>query len=122
MAAKYRGEPYAVAADVYAASGHAGQAGWTWYTGSSGWMYRIWIEEVLGFRLAGNTLRVTPTIPADWAGFEIRYRYRSTLYEITVQRCAALDIAVELDGQPLSAGIIALTDDGGVHKVTVRFS
>jgi len=122
MAARYRGEPYAVAADVYAASGHTGQAGWTWYTGSSGWMYRIWIEEVLGFRLSGNTLRVTPTIPSDWDGFEIHYRYRSTLYEITVRRCAQSDVANELDGQPLAAGFITLTDDGGFHKVTIRFS
>ncbi len=55
--ARYRGEPYVVAADVYAAAGHIGQSGWTWYTGSAGWMYRIWIEEVLGFRLRGHRFR-----------------------------------------------------------------
>ncbi len=69
--ARYRGEPYVVAADVYAAEGRVGQCGWTWYTGSAGWMYRIWIEEVLGFRLRGDRFTVDPAIPDEWAGFRV---------------------------------------------------
>jgi cyclic beta-1,2-glucan synthetase len=100
----YRGEPYVVAADVYTAPGRVGQSGWTWYTGSAGWMYRIWIEEVLGFRLRGNRLTIDPVLPDDWPGFDLTYKYGSTIYEIKVTRGARL--------------IIDLKDDGGRHQVT----
>ena len=68
------------------APGRIGQSGWTWYTGSAAWMYRIWIEEVLGFRLRGDRFTVEPSMPADWPGFELTYRHGSTVYEITVSR------------------------------------
>ena len=100
-----------VAADVSAAPAKAGRAGWTWYTGSAGWMYRIWIEEVLGFRLRGDRLTIAPVIPDDWSGFEITYRYRSTVYEIEVRRA-------DSPQAPLNSPI-QLMDDGGTHKVTV---
>ena len=86
--ARYRGEPYAVAADVSSAPGREGQAGWTWYTGSAGWMYKTWIEEVLGFQLRGDRLTIAPVIPEDWEGFEITYRHGSATYEISVRRQA----------------------------------
>jgi cyclic beta-1,2-glucan synthetase len=105
----YRGEPYVVAADVYTAPGRVGQSGWTWYTGSAGWMYRIWIEEVLGFRLRGNRLTIDPALPDDWPGFELTYRYKSTVYEIKVAR--------RTDGMS-SPLVIELKDDGGRHQVT----
>ena len=100
-----------VAADVSSPPAKAGRAGWTWYTGSAGWMYRIWIEEVLGFRLRGDQLTIAPVIPDDWRGFEITYRYRSTVYEIEVRRADA--------GVASSNFSIPLVDDGGTHKVTV---
>jgi cyclic beta-1,2-glucan synthetase len=108
---RYRGEPYVAAADVSSAVGKVGRAGWTWYTGSAGWMYRVWIEDVLGFRLRGDRLTITPAIPEEWTGFEITYRYRSTVYEIQVRRADATHEAGD--------GSIRLVDDGGVHKVTV---
>lgn len=119
MVARYRGEPYVVAADVYSAPEHVGRAGWTWYTGSAGWMYRTWIEEVLGFKLTGNKLRVEPVIPQDWAGFEMWWTYRSTRYEICVRRSEAGRAGVELDGVPVESGSITLSDDGGIHNLTV---
>ncbi len=85
-AAHYRGEPYVVAADVSLGAGRAGQCGWTWYTGSAGWMYRGWIEEVLGLRVDGDHLRIEPVIPADWPGFEITWHHEGTVYEIKVTR------------------------------------
>ena len=109
---RYHGEPYAVAADVSSAPGREGRSGWTWYTGSASWMYRIWLEEVLGFHLRGNYLTIEPVIPSDWPGFEIRYRYRSTIYEIRVQREVLLESLV--------GNVIELTDDGEVHEVMVR--
>ena len=83
-------------------------------------MYRIWIEEVLGFRLHGDTLTIAPVIPDDWQGFEIVYRHRSATYEISVRRRAGNDARiVELDGQQVSDASIPLADDGAAHKVTV---
>ncbi len=108
---RYRGEPYVVAADVSAAPAKAGRAGWTWYTGSAAWMYRVWIEEVLGFQLSGDRLTIAPVIPEDWSGFEITYRYRSTVYEIEVRRAESAEAQLNSS--------IQLVDDGETHKVTV---
>ncbi len=119
--ARYRGEPYVVAADVYSAQGKAGRCGWTWYTGSAGWMYRIWIEEVLGFRLRGDRLTIAPAIPDDWPGFGITFHYRSAIYEIEVVRQEE-DAQLELDGKPSGDGWILLADDRITHHVTVRLS
>jgi cyclic beta-1,2-glucan synthetase len=116
--ARYRGEPYVMAADVSAASGRIGQSGWTWYTGSAAWMYRIWIEEVLGFRLRGDRFTVEPSLPADWPGFELTYRHGSTVYEIKVIRRHDDSAALELDGA--AVGFIQLDDSGPTHRVTVR--
>ena len=88
--ARYRGEPYVVAADVYALQGEEGRGGWTWYTGSSGWMYRVWLEEVIGFRLRGQTVMIDPVIPPDWKHFSVSYRYEETSYEMTVENPDAI--------------------------------
>ena len=118
---KYRGEPYAVAADVSFSTGHVGRSGWTWYTGSAGWMYRIWIEDVLGFQLRGDRLRIVPAVPAEWNGYEIQYRFRSSTYHIKVGRLAdASSLEVTCDGLPADAdGFIQLVDDGGTHQIAV---
>ena len=116
---RYRGEPYVVAADVSAAPGKLGRSGWTWYTGSAGWMYRIWIEEVLGFHLCGDVLTLKPVIPDDWPHFEITYRHRSATYQIAVIRNTASGPAImELDGRRVDS--IHLNDDGRTHHVTLR--
>lgn len=116
--ARYRGEPYVMAGDVLSAAGHAGQSGWTWYTGSAGWMYRIWIEEVLGFRLRGDRFTVVPSLPAEWPGFELTYRYGSTVYEIRASRTQSEPRAVlELDGKAVS--FVPLEQTGGTHRVNV---
>ncbi len=120
---RYCGEPYAVAADVSTTPGRAGRSGWTWYTGSASWMYRIWLEEVLGFRLRADRLSIEPVIPADWPGFDIHYRYRSAVYNIKVQREVSFDLAVvQLDNKIVPGNIIQLTDDGEVHEVVVRIA
>jgi cyclic beta-1,2-glucan synthetase len=120
--ARYRGEPYVVAADVSTAPGKIGRCGWTWYTGSAAWMYRIWIEEVLGFRLRGDALTLHPVIPDSWPGFEMTFRYRSATYEIAVKTAAnpaGPEVEVELDGRILDGAAIPLADDGATHRVTV---
>jgi cellobiose phosphorylase len=121
-AGRYKVEPYVIAADIYSLEGRAGQGGWTWYTGSSGWMYRIWIEEILGFKLRGNTLRVDPTMASDWESFTLRYRRRKANYQIHVENpnhvCRGVAF-VELDGQRLSTLDIRLVDEPGEHTVRV---
>jgi cyclic beta-1,2-glucan synthetase len=120
-AVRYCGEPYAVAADVSASPGRVGRSGWTWYTGSASWMYRIWLEEVLGFHLRADTLTIKPVIPADWPGFEIRYRHRSSTYEIKVQREVSFEsTVVHVDGALADGNVIHLIDNGKVHTVVVR--
>ena len=120
---RYRGEPYVAAADVSCAEGRVGQSGWTWYTGSAAWMYRIWIEEVLGFRLRGDVLTLRPVIPEDWPGFDIAYRYRSTTYQIIVRKDPSIVSPVlTIDGgvEEAARDSLQLTDDGGSHSVTLR--
>src|SRR4029077_7523260 len=83
--ALYKVEPYVVAADVYGAPPHTGRGGWTWYTSSAAWLYRIGLEAILGFQLRGGRLQMEPCIPPDWSGYEITYRYRSATYKVAVK-------------------------------------
>jgi len=120
---RYKVEPYVAAADVYAEPPHVGRGGWTWYTGSAGWMHRAGIEWILGFRVRGGALHLDPCIPRAWRGFEIRFRHHSANYEITVENPGGVTRGisrVELDGAPLAGGAaIALADDGATHRVRV---
>ncbi|MHB1016224.1 MAG: GH36-type glycosyl hydrolase domain-containing protein, partial [Desulfurivibrionaceae bacterium] len=103
----YGVEPYVVAADVYRLPGRIGQGGWSWYTGAAAWMYRAWVEEVLGLQVQGGEMRVNPVIPAAWPGFSISYRHGETLYAIQVENphgCQRGVAWVELDGQRLADG------------------
>ncbi|HEY3067578.1 MAG TPA: glucoamylase family protein [Methylomirabilota bacterium] len=121
---RYKVEPYVVAADVYAGSAHAGRGGWTWYTGSAGWMYRAGLEWILGFRVRGRRLVVDPCIPRAWRGFEIGFRYRSARYDLVVENPHGLSrgvSSVEVDGVALESDLgITLTDDGKTHRVRIR--
>jgi len=121
---RYKVEPYVVAADVYAEPPHVGRGGWTWYTGSAGWMYQAGIEWILGFRLRGTVLEIDPCIPRAWPGFEIDFRYHSATYEIVVENPHGVSrgvVSASLDGQALEAGTasIPLSDDGVGHTVVV---
>jgi len=118
----YKVEPYVVAADVYAVSPHIGRGGWTWYTGSSGWMYRLIMESLLGLRLEADKLRFEPCFPADWETFKVHYRYRETLYHITVRQTPADsgETSVTVDGVEQHDNTILLVDDRQEHSVEVR--
>ncbi|NWF71621.1 MAG: cyclic beta 1-2 glucan synthetase, partial [Nitrospirae bacterium] len=119
--ATYKVEPYVVAADVYALWPHTGRGGWTWYTGSAGWMYRLILESLLGLRLEVDKLRVAPCLPADWKGFTLHYRYRESLYHITVLQVSAGngETSVTVDGVEQHDKIISLVDDHQEHSVEV---
>ncbi len=120
--AKYKVEPYVVAADVYAVSPHTGRGGWTWYTGSAGWMYRLVMESLLGLRLEGTQLRIEPCIPATWDEFKIHYRYRETVYHISVlwNKAKPGEASVTVDGVKRDDLTIPLIDDSREHAVEVR--
>ena len=116
----YKVEPYVVVADIYTAKGHLGRGGWTWYTGSASWTYRAALEAILGFRQRGEQLFIEPCIPSSWKQFVIEYRYKSTLYEITVENPESLEhgsVELTVDGQSAD-GAIDLVDDGKHHRVT----
>lgn len=121
---RYKVEPYVMSADIYSNPQHIGRGGWTWYTGSAGWMYRAGLESILGFRLHGATLLIDPCIPKAWRGFEIVFRYRSARYEIAVSNPSGVNRRVcemTLDGNLISqsAGRVSLVDDGVTHRVQV---
>jgi cellobiose phosphorylase len=120
--ATYKVEPYVVAADVYALSPHIGRGGWTWYTGSAGWMYRLIVESLLGLRLEVDRLRVAPCLPADWTGFTVHYRYRETVYHIAVLQTSGDngEMGVTVDGVPQDEKAIRLVDDSREHEVKVK--
>ncbi|HLJ83525.1 MAG TPA: glucoamylase family protein [Candidatus Eremiobacteraceae bacterium] len=119
----YKVEPYVACADVYEERAHVGRGGWTWYTGSAGWMYRAGIEWVLGIRLHGRSLSIDPRIPKGWPGFSFRLRYRSATYDVAVEnpRHVSLGVtSIEVDGRTLEvAGPVILTDDGATHSIRV---
>jgi cellobiose phosphorylase len=121
--ATYKVEPYVVAADVYAAAPHTGRGGWTWYTGSAGWMYRLLIENLLGVNLKGDQLRLDPRLPKAWTTYKIHYRYRQTVYHITITRIVADSAGANLltlDGQEISGKTIPLRNDGHEHSVEMK--
>jgi cellobiose phosphorylase len=120
--ATYRVEPYVVAADVLANAAHLGRGGWTWYTGSAGWMYRLILESLLGLQRTGTRLRFRPCLPPDWPGFRLHYRYHATRYVIELVRHADVsgEPRVTLDGVDQPTPEVPLTDDRVDHAVTVQ--
>ena len=117
----YKVEPYVTAADVYAVAPHVGRGGWTWYTGSAAWMYRLMVESLLGLRLEVDHLRFAPCLPAQWREFTMHYRHRETVYHITVaQTPAGSGMLVSLDGARQADGRIPLTDDHKEHWAEVQ--
>lgn len=123
-AAVYRAEPYVVAADVYGVAPHAGRGGWSWYTGSAGWLYRLLIEDLLGVRREGDRLLLTPRPPPGWPGYTVHYRHYRTVYHIVVT-CGCGDASLRrlrLDGNDVPGNAVHLLDDGRDHQVDVELA
>jgi cellobiose phosphorylase len=120
--ARYKVEPYVIAADVYALSPHIGRGGWTWYTGSAGWMYRLITESLLGLRLETDKLYIDPHIPSDWVSFKMFYRYRETIYRITITTQSTIgskELTIMINGTESQEKYIHLIDDRQDHLVEV---
>jgi cyclic beta-1,2-glucan synthetase len=122
--ATYKVEPYAIAADVYTAEGQLGRGGWTWYTGSASWFYRVALESILGFTKRGDRLTITPCVPSGWPEYRVEYRVGRTRYEITVRlhsaRSTRTDVRVTVNGRLMEDHTIRLVDDGATHRVVVE--
>ena len=121
---RYKVEPYVMAADVYSETPHVGRGGWTWYTGSAGWMYQAGVGSILGFQLRGTTLVIEPCIPRAWPRYEIDFSYHSSRYSIEVENPHGVSrgvVSAELDGEPMAGpgATIPLVDDGQTHRVKV---
>ena len=120
--ARYMTEPYSVAGDVYDHPAHSGRGGWTWYTGSAGWMYRVALEGILGLERRGSSFAMNPCIPSSWPACSIEWRVGTTRYSISVEnperRCTGV-ASVEMDGQPVDPDAIPLLHDGVPHAVRV---
>jgi len=118
--ATYQVEPYVVAGDVYAFAPHAGRGGWTWYTGSAGWMYQLVVESLLGLQKSGNQLRVYPLLPKTWTTFNMNYRFGTSTFSITCLEAEAGTAAnVVVDGIETAGDTLMLIDDGRTHVVVV---
>ena len=121
--ARYRTEPYVLDGDVYARHPHAGRGGWSWYTGSAGWLYRAGLESILGLRARGDRFMIDPCVPSSWQKFEITWRHGASTYDIAItnpDRVWRGVVRVELDGQVVDFKAIPLVDDGKQHLVQVR--
>lgn len=123
--ARYKTEPYVMAADVYATHSQVGRGGWSWYTGAAGWMYQTALEGILGFMLQGDKLIINPCIPRHWPGYSLEYRYKNTLYRIKVENPEGVMRGMGqmiLDGQSLAGQVLQLQDDGKIHEVRIIMS
>ncbi|HET9390881.1 MAG TPA: hypothetical protein VFO44_14630, partial [Steroidobacteraceae bacterium] len=119
---RYRVEPYVVAADIYSVPPNEGRGGWTWYTGSAGWMYRAGLEWILGLQIRAGKLVLQPCIPSAWRGFEMTYRHGTARYEIQVENPKGVSRGIgrlELDGRRVASleDGVTLSDDGKTHRV-----
>ncbi|NII05501.1 cyclic beta 1-2 glucan synthetase [Luteibacter anthropi] len=121
--ARYKVEPYVIAADVYSVAPHTGRGGWSWYTGSAGWMYRLVIESLLGFSLEGGKIRIAPCVPSTWKAYEVTYRHGTATYVFQLRPAGEHDVVtLSLDGQGIETGLITLADDGREHRVEVVYA
>jgi cellobiose phosphorylase len=119
---RYKVEPYVISADVYAIEPHTGRGGWTWYTGSAGWMYNAGIEQILGFNKKADKIVFDPSIPADWKEYNIRYRYNEAIYNITVRNPNGVNKGVKrivVDGFESEGNVLQLVNNAGEHNVDV---
>ena len=119
---RYRVEPYVIAADVYSTPPHNGRGGWTWYTGSASWMYRLGLEQLLGIRRKASHLEIHPCIPGDWKGYQVNYRFGQSLYHIRIENPNGGNCEVDqiqMDGKNLPEFRIPLQNDGKTHEIVV---
>lgn len=121
-ARKYKVEPYVIPADIYSAENLIGRGGWTWYTGSSSWFYKIGIEDILGLKIKNNILKINPCIPKEWKEYSIRYRFKNSIYNIKVKNKNEKNTGVEevyLNGQEIIKKEIILNGEGGIYNIEI---
>jgi cyclic beta-1,2-glucan glucanotransferase len=118
----YKVEPYVVTADIYAVPPHVGRGGWSWYTGSAGWMYRLVVESLLGVHLVDGALEFRPVVPASWPGYEVTYRHHDAIYHVALRKASPGEApSVVRDGLKQPDGRIVLGDPAGTYRVEVVY-
>ena len=117
---KYKVEPYVIAADIYSAENFSGRGGWTWYTGSAGWFYKVGIEDILGIKIKGNKLELNPGIPSNWKEYKATYKYLNTTYSIKVINTTEEKLL--LDGSLIKDKFIPLIDDNSTHNIELHIN
>ena len=123
QANKYKVEPYVIAADIYGAENMKGRGGWTWYTGSSSWYYKAGIENILGFKIEKNILKINPCIPKDWKEYSIQYKFKTSTYNIKIKNPNSKNIGVEkfiVNGEEIESKSIMLQDNGKIYNIEVE--
>ena len=121
-ARKYKVEPYVISADIYGQKNLAGRGGWTWYTGSSSWMYEAGICYLLGLKIENNILKINPCIPSDWKEYQIHYHYGNTVYHINVSNPNGKNTGVssfKVNGEEIAEKQITLQKEGGIYNIEV---
>ena len=119
---KYKVEPYVIAADVYGVGNLVGRGGWTWYTGSSSWMYKAGIEYILGLKIEKGVLKIEPCIPRDWKEYTMRYRYKTSIYNIKVKNNNGKNVGVDkfiFNGKEFENKEVKLLDDGNINEIEI---
>ena len=122
MAKKYKVEPYVIAADVYGVGNLIGRGGWTWYTGSSSWLYKAGIEYILGLKIEYNILKIEPSIPSSWEEYSIRYEWENSIYNIKIKNPNHKNTGVEkfiLNGEEIPQKQINLMNNGSINEVEI---
>ena len=118
---KYKVEPYVIPADIYGSNNLAGRGGWTWYTGSSSWFYKAGIEYILGLKIQGDKLQINPCIPKDWKEFKLKYEYKNTIYDITVQNPEGKEksdnIELFFNGEKIKESFVKMKDDCNRYEI-----
>lgn len=119
---KYKVEPYVISADIYSTKGLEGRGGWSWYTGSGSWFYKVAIENILGFKIKNNIIEMNPVISSDWKEYEIQYKYKTSVYNIKVNNYNMKNSGVKkiiINGEETKENKIRLINDGRIYNIEI---
>ena len=116
---KYKIEGYVIAGDVYSNPDMLGRGGWSWYTGSSSWYYKVCLEEIIGIKRKGDKLYLPNKIPRSWNEYKIQYRYKTNIYNITIKQNEG-EKSIYLNGEKYDKKYVILKDENKIENVEIK--